>query len=236
LSKFTYPVGKRRTAANTAKRREAERYLDLFWETVDRHYARNLGKPLHELLSGILVSRELERTPEWVEPSPSIKPEKPGLTEAITDDFATFFINDQPPERFSEPIKPKIKTRGQVIEQPDERIPAEQALELPTFSTIAVSKRAHKVFSAIFHDSTQGSVPGEIPWTEFLHALSSARFAIQKQYGSAWLFTPLDTTMRPIIFHEPHPSSKIPIQIAWRHGNRLRKTYGWSAETFVINK
>ena len=237
LTKFTYPSGKRRTAATTAKRREAEKNLDMFWQTVDEHYVRNLGKPIHELLSGILVPRELDRTPEWVEPSPSAKPEKSDLASAITDEFPTFIIDDHPPERAEarEPIKSKVKTRGQATERTDETVPKDKPLELP-LPTIIVSKRAHKVFSAILHNSPQDSVSGEIPWTEFLHALSSAGFAIQKQYGSAWLFTPLDTTMRPIMFHEPHPSNKIPIQIAWRHGNRLRKTYGWNAETFVMTR
>ena len=84
LTKFTYPAGKRRTASTTAKQREAEKNLDAFWQTVDKHYARNLGKSLHELLSGILVPRELDRTPEWVEPTPSAEPEKPGSSSAIT--------------------------------------------------------------------------------------------------------------------------------------------------------
>ena len=233
LTKFKYPAGKRRTAATTAKRREAERNLDIFWQTVDGHYSRILGKPLHEFLSGILVSRELERTPEWVEPSPSPRPEKPASTDTITDGFATFFLEDRPRET-PQPIKSKIKTRGQATERPDEIIPIEEPQNLP-LPTIAVTRRAHKVFSAILPErSALDSIPGEIPWTEFLHALSSAGFAIQKQYGSAWLFTPLDTTMRPIMFHEPHPSSKIPIQVAWRHGSWLRNRYGWSAKTFTI--
>jgi hypothetical protein len=229
LTKFKCPAGKRRTAESTAKRRKAERNLDIFWMTVDEH-ARNLGKPLHELLSGILASRELERTPEWVDPSPSPRPEKPASTDAITDGFATFFIEDRPPEA-PEPIKSKIKTRGQAAERPDEIISNEEPPNAP-FSTIAVTRRAHKVFSDIFPKSTQ--VPGEIPWSDFLHAFSSAGFAIEKQYGSAWLFRPMDAKMRPIMFHEPHPSSNIPIQIARRHRNRLRRSYGWSAKTFTI--
>lgn len=118
---------------------------------MDEHYARNLGEPLHELLSGMLVPRELEWTPEWVEPSPSPKPEKPSI-DAITDGFATFSIGDRPPEP-REPTKSKTKTRGQPAERPDEIIPDEDAPYLPV-PTIAVTRRAHKVFSAILPERT----------------------------------------------------------------------------------
>lgn len=69
LTKFNYPSEKRRTAATTEKMRKAENNLDLFWSIVDEHYTRNTGKTLNELLADILSPRELERTPEWIEPT-----------------------------------------------------------------------------------------------------------------------------------------------------------------------
>jgi hypothetical protein len=45
---------------------------------------------------------------------------------------------------------------------------------------------------------------------------------------------PASTTRSSIIFHEPHPSNKIPYVIARRHGRRLARAYGWSGETFVL--
>jgi hypothetical protein len=230
LTKFTCPSSKRRTAVSTAKRREAEKNLDIFWLTVDDHYSNKLGNPLHELLSGILSPRELERTPEWVEPLPKPQPRK--HVDAITEDFSTFDIEEDRPETPSS-IKVKIKTRGTATQTTDEAVMEETPAEHPS-PLITVSKRAYKVFSSLFYNpETQDTQPGEVPWTEFLHALSSAGFAVQKQYGSAWLFSPLDGNLRPIIFHEPHPSGKIPFHIARRHGRRLRLTYGWTADTFV---
>lgn len=44
----------------------------------------------------------------------------------------------------------------------------------------------------------------------------------------------ISTTRSSIIFHEPHPSNKIPYVIARRHGRRLARAYGWSGETFVL--
>ena len=90
------------------------------------------------------------------------------------------------------------------------------------------------MFSILFHNPANETPPGEVPWSEFLHAFSSAGFAVEKQYGSAWMFTPsAESGQRSIIFHEPHPSSKIPFHIARRHGRRLERVYGWTGKTFV---
>ena len=41
------------------------------------------------------------------------------------------------------------------------------------------------------------------------------------------------TTLKPITFHEPHPSSKLRMWQAKKIGRRLTITYGWTGETFV---
>lgn len=210
--------------------REAEKNLDQFWDVVDDHYSRKLGKRLHEYLSAILAPRELERTPEWVEPPKSEEtPSPPTISEVLPN-----FTTEEPTESSESYVpKVKVKTRGAPTTHPELDVVSISVPPSPQ-PTIAVSKRALKVFSSIFYNPMQDLPPGEIPWTEFLHALSSAGFAFEKQLGSAWLFKPSDTTQRPIIFHEPHPSSKIPIIIARRHGRRLRLAYGWTADTFVL--
>ncbi len=62
--RFFYPSDKRRTKQTTESMRQAESNLDLFWETVDEHYRRKTGRTIDQTL-GV---RQLERTPEWVEP------------------------------------------------------------------------------------------------------------------------------------------------------------------------
>jgi hypothetical protein len=189
---------------------------------------------MHDILSGILTLRTLERTPEWVEPAVHIIPEKSSSAAALADSFSTLSLEDRIPKTDkAAPIKVKIKTRGSAA--PDEMAP-EDAPPVPVSlrATITVSRRAYKVFSVLFHNPMHDLPPGEIPWSEFLYALSSIGFAVQKQNGSAWLFTPSGTAQCSIIFHEPHPSSKIPIHIARRHGRRLRRAYDWTTETFVV--
>jgi hypothetical protein len=78
-------------------------------------------------------------------------------------------------------------------------------------------------------------LPGEIPWTDFLHALKAVGFQAEKLYGSAWHFTPTERTgiRGSIQIHEPHPNSKIPYVIARRISRRLNRHYGWNSGTFV---
>lgn len=51
---------------------------------------------------------------------------------------------------------------------------------------------------------------------------------------AAWVFRQKDINLpEKILFHEPHPESKIPPQIARRIACRLQRTFGWTAETCV---
>jgi hypothetical protein len=145
-------------------------------------------------------------------------------------------IEEQTREPETTPVKVKVKTRGTV--QPTLDAVAELVVPLPQPApeTITVNERAQKVFTSFFYDPTAEVPAGEIPWTEFLYALSSVGFAIEKQQGSAGLFVPSGAAKRSIIFHEPHPSSKVPIQIARRYGRRLKYAYGWSADTFDLDE
>jgi hypothetical protein len=239
LMKMRYPADRRRTAQTVARMREAENALDRFWEAADDYYARKTGKTLHELLSELLTPRQLERTPEWVEPIPPApsKNEPHVDTSTISDQFSTIHF-EEPSQKFynAGPRKMKIKTRGpEAVSVPETQAHATtgETEDGSEAEPIPVSKRALQMFSILFRTDNQG-LPGEIPWTEFLHGMSSAGFSIEKQYGSAWLFSPSDSAQRSILFHEPHPGNKIPIQVALRHSRRLRSAYGWTANTFVL--
>lgn len=50
--------------------RTAEANLDLFWEAIDSHYRRKIGKPLDQTVQHIFTEARgpMERTPEWIEP------------------------------------------------------------------------------------------------------------------------------------------------------------------------
>lgn len=50
-------------------------------------------------------------------------------------------------------------------------------------------------------------LPGEVRWTEFLHAMKGIGFVPKKLYGSVWSFTPKGERWgveQAINFHGPH--------------------------------
>lgn len=235
--KFNYPVDKPRTRQTTDALRGAERNLDLFWKVIDQHFnASSQSDTIKHLFSGRL---NLQRTPEWVELEKVAKSAEKQAEEEPSDSLSRLSI-DHRQSAFEAPLnREKVKTRGlshspgsDGAEPPDlvpqRLIPDQQ----PRF---AVSRRALKVFSTLFHTPNQTDMPGEVPWPDFLHAMGSAGFKIEKRYGSVWLFTPTKLDVENSIqFHEPHPSGRIPFQTARRHGRRLYGTYGWTSDVFAL--
>ena len=98
-----------------------------------------------------------------------------------------------------------------------------------------MDKRAYKVFSTLFYKPSRSSQPGEIAWTDFLHAMGVTGLSVEKLYGSVWQFTPTTLDVeRGIQFHEPHSNGKIPFRTARRHGRRLFRAYGWYEDMFRL--
>lgn len=114
---------------------------------------------------------------------------------------------------------PRTNTKTRGTAQPQSQITDAGYPDAPTAEdtqpTFVVDARALRVFRTLFHDPSVTSTPGEIPWNDFLHALTSTGFAAEKLYGSVWQLSPtmLDVE-RSIQFHEPHPRGKIPFHVA----------------------
>ena len=241
FDKFNFPCHKRRTAITTRAMQEAEKALDKFWQHIDNHTVSICSVRFHQLFKFEIEERELARTPDWSDAdAPQPTPKGKSIAEApLEDDLASklhFEWHDEravSQETVATP-KQKIKTRG----IPGEPAPQDAGISHEAETTqeeakIAVSKRAMKTFSILFFDDSHEAPPGELPWTEFLHAMASAGFTSQKLNGSAWIFEPTnDNLRRGIIFHEPHPVAKIRYHIARTIGRRLNRAYGWTLETF----
>ncbi|KAL9018873.1 MAG: hypothetical protein Q9185_003844 [Variospora sp. 1 TL-2023] len=241
--KFNYPSEKRRTAATTRAMQKAEKNLDVFWTYVDDYCKDETGKTIHGMLNGILKDRQLQRTPDWVEqdPKPQHSNNHSDLDPALSQ-FAAIELQSRTESTIDIAIsqakeKQKSKTHGiprTGSSAPEREIENNACTEENDKPTIfEVSKRGFKVFTTLFHTSTEEEPPGDLPWSEFLSAMASVGFSIKKLDGSAWIFAPVDDKWRQsIIFHEPHPSSKMSFQVARRFGRRLCRRYGWTSENF----
>ncbi|KAF4985945.1 hypothetical protein FDECE_16214 [Fusarium decemcellulare] len=245
--KFTYPISKRRTRENVDTLRRAEMNLDRVWTQVDviMHTSKVQldGTAIQRLLS---QQRMLQRTPEWVEPTvvkgkqhDVLDPDSDTLYEPFSAIFSSIKkIKHEP----IPPIQPKVKvkTRGAAskpeinsTQDPIGDGPGATGIQ-PSFS---VDSRALKTFRTLFFNPTVTSSPGEIPWNDFLHAMTSTGFMAEKLYGSVWQFSPTNLDVeRSIHFHEPHPKGKLAFEVARRYGRRLNRAYGWFGGMFVLKE
>ncbi|KUJ09520.1 uncharacterized protein LY89DRAFT_657928 [Mollisia scopiformis] len=236
--RFYYPSDKRRTKQNTESMRAAEFNLDVFWKEVDDHFLQESGSSLDEAVQHIFTEmRQLERTADWVEPTQECENNLLKTDEhALLPDLTPYASADIP-TRFALPeLKIKAKTRGLAKDTseivPNIPLPEETTVPQPIF---VLNKRAFKVFRTLFFNSSNSDLPGEIPWTDFLYAMQSIGFAVEKLHGSAWQFTPLTRDVgQSIQFHEPHPTTKIAFRNARRIGRRLSRTYGWHGGMFTL--
>jgi hypothetical protein len=85
-------------------------------------------------------------------------------------------------------------------------------------------------------DQDATSTPGEVSWNNFVHALvSSGKFAEEKLHGLASQFTGVDgVEQSSVLFHKPHPGSKLPFVIARLYSRRLNRRYGRERGIFEL--
>ncbi|KAF9344212.1 hypothetical protein BGX26_004648 [Mortierella sp. AD094] len=244
--KFFYPVEKRRTKENVELMQRAEGTLDRFWEKLDKSILQKVNISRQGALTQLLSNnRILHRTPDWVQPDPTLLPtdrQKENKVEELVKPLSQLYFDLEHHTQSTAdsgekaPRKTKVKTRGVALTTPslvEPLHPTGTQHPVDTQPTFIVDKRALKVFSNLFYKPSSSAQPGEIPWNDFLHAMSVTGFAMEKLYGSVWHFTPSNLDVkRSIQFHEPHPVGKIPFTTARRFGRRLFRAYGWHGDMF----
>ncbi|OOQ91404.1 hypothetical protein PEBR_00539 [Penicillium brasilianum] len=82
--------------------------------------------------------------------------------------------------------KNKVKTRGKArsVKCQTEAEILTQPNPVDPQPSLAVDARALKVFRTVFFNPSTTSTPGEVPWNDFLHAMTSVGFTVIKLYGS----------------------------------------------------
>ncbi|MBE3111410.1 MAG: hypothetical protein IMZ46_13055, partial [Acidobacteria bacterium] len=240
--KFTYPVKKRRTKETVQALRRAEGNLDVFWSVIDRLLHSKAGTLDGSAMGRLLLQpRELQRTPVWVEPAKDDSARKPpgADPDVLVKPFSELFFGLEPATTPLASPKAKVKTRGtpsQDTSEPTDASASEEN-EADAQPVLAVDARALKVLRTVFFNPDVTSTPGTVAWGDFLHAMKSTGFAAEKLYGSVWQFRSMALDAeRGIQFHEPHPSGRLPFNVARRYGRRLNRAYGWFGGMFVLKE
>ncbi|KAF7674406.1 hypothetical protein GT037_007166 [Alternaria burnsii] len=181
--KFDYLAHRRRNKQNVEIMRKAEANLDAFWEAVDRHYKSRSGGSQHDKVAHLLSKDSaVQRTPPWEEPDKTTNSASVAPVELrITGVFDRTTLNEPA-------VKPK--TRGNAPQSAEPTAPATATQDIQPQPIFMVDKRAHKVFKSLFHSPYNTDLPGEVLWSDFLHAMVLIGFSAEKIHGSAWNFTP----------------------------------------------
>ncbi|KAI5244153.1 hypothetical protein E4T42_07198 [Aureobasidium subglaciale] len=124
--------------------------------------------------------------------------------------------------------------------------PSNDASTASSTPALTVDKRAKKTFSTLFFVPSTHDTPADTTWTDFIHAMLSCNFGVEKLYGSIWHFTPpaepaekkagQGESKQSIQFHAPWNEDKIRYYVARLMGRRLKRAYGWNTDTFVVVK
>ncbi|OAA72221.1 hypothetical protein ISF_01294 [Cordyceps fumosorosea ARSEF 2679] len=239
--RFAYPSHKRRTRETVEALRAAEHNLDAVWAKVDGQLRSKTpaltGTAVYRFLS---KPRLLRRTAEWVEPATAPSTDKKIADpnpDVLNRPLSTVFVDHSEASSREWRTQPKVKpkTKGAASTQPPAVADAPEPAIVDPRPTFRVDARTLKVFRTIFFNPEVTSTPSSVLWSDFLHAMVATGFRAEKLYGSVWQFSPTRPDVeRSIHFHEPHPVSKIPFEVARRHGRRLTRAYGWSGAMFVL--
>lgn len=101
---------------------------------------------------------------------------------------------------------------------------------------IRIKKSAFEVISTIFARQRGKGVL----WDKFVDAMAKVGFMSRFSGGSAVTFEPGESSkwsgQGSIVFHRPHPNSTIDAVMLGSIGKRMKKWFGWGAETFEVGK
>ena len=127
--------------------------------------------------------------------------------------------------------KTKVKKRGEP--QLRDQTTPEHPTEIKCASDpIRVSKGKLSVFRRMFPEAVEER-SAEVEWSTFVLSMNDAGFSSKNSGGSMVTFES-KSGLGSIIFHRPHPSSKLDSIMLQSMGRRMNKWFGWNRETFAL--
>ncbi|KAL3454699.1 hypothetical protein BJX65DRAFT_261055 [Aspergillus insuetus] len=165
--KFAYPFSAPRTEENVDALRSAELRLNAVWAAFDQVLLR--AGDLRGTAADRLLSQQsiLRRTRNWVGSE-----NRPQGTSIGFDSYHSYQSMSEVYTLFrsSSALQAKKSSGGSDKAQ----------------LSFSVDARALKVFRALFFDPAVTDVPRQVPWKDFLHAMTSVGLTVIKLYNSTW--------------------------------------------------
>ena len=162
--------------------RKAEQNLDLFWAKVDDEYRREAELALDQEFTHLFKDDcQFDRTPQT-----AIKKPLPGAENSLQDSVSKLRLESNESQSTFSPQMPKVKskTRSSTSFATTTAERNASPVEEDSQPTFTLKSRAFKVLKALFFQTPQPDLPGEISWAVFLYAMAAIGFAPEKLYGS----------------------------------------------------
>ncbi|KAI5272017.1 hypothetical protein E4T47_04688 [Aureobasidium subglaciale] len=182
-------------------------------------------------------------------PTPPVQQSHESLDEQLSTTYLQLGRHKRNTSLHDSPSKIQSKDSPTKTKPKAEHSPAKKPVAIPCDHVISVDKRAKKTFSTLFFVPSTHDTPADTTWTDFIHAMLSCNFSVEKLYGSIWHFTPpadlieakgtekADVESKQSIqFHAPWGEDKIRYNVARLMGRRLKRAYGWNTDTFVVEE
>ncbi|OCL11600.1 hypothetical protein AOQ84DRAFT_268717, partial [Glonium stellatum] len=212
--------------------------LEAFWNETSRRWRRSFKKAGY---SADEVRSELDffsvyDSPGYVQ---DVKAERANILTRIGNAAgARIKLPRSQSWQAEQEVKAKVKTRSDRpanIQQLEGEAdgPATQGPE----RKILASRRAFGVFSLMFPASGEEAATS-VDWDVFVRAMADVGFSATNSSGSAVDFEKKDDSdaghAGKIVFHKPHPASKIHPVMLRSMGKRMTKWFGWHRELFAL--
>lgn len=207
-------------------------YYGLTGEEMEKQYESSL---LGSTSPEFVVAFEFERKKllARISGAPRTKPSStyvPWISEPTTES-AAIKTTSQPEKK---------KTRGQQTTAETEDLPDVESLEIadevkPVRGTVKTLQSYNILMSMLKSSDDKGKM---VEWNAFVTAMAEAGFTATSSGGSAVSFEADENSQNDwkgrIVFHEPHPVTKIdPIKLQ-DMGKRMKKWFGWDEDTFEL--
>ncbi|XXH00907.1 hypothetical protein Hte_007258 [Hypoxylon texense] len=236
------PPSGQKNAEWMRRSKAARAALETFWDSMREIVRGSFVEPpfTKKDIDGLLEVISANKTPEYLD---AVRSEEEKLLAEIEGNTVEPMLRQLSLADSSSKVRikskntrEKIKSRPEpgsvqpsaVDDTPDPTADAEPDKES---SPIPATERSLQIFSYMFPRAAEESTK-TVGWDEFVHAICDVGFTARNNGGSAVLFENVDGGK--IVFHKPHPVTKIDSVMLKAMGKRMTKWFGWTRDRFVL--
>ncbi|KAI4862384.1 hypothetical protein F4820DRAFT_430728 [Hypoxylon rubiginosum] len=239
---YAKPPSGQKNAEWVRRSKAAREALETFWDSMREIVKKSfVESPFTKKdIDGLLEIISANKTPEYID---AVRGEEEKVLAEIESSTAEPMLRQLTLTDSGSKVKVETKTtREKIKSRPElgsvqptpaagapDPVPDAEPDSKPT--PIPATERSLQIFSYMFPNTAEESAK-TVGWDEFVHAICDVGFTARSNGGSAVLFEHVDGGK--IVFHKPHPVTKIDSVMLRSMGKRMTKWFGWGRDKFVL--